>query len=157
VLAYATSHLSGGQMNPAVTLGLVLAGSLGPVQGAANMVAQVSMQQVCLDLSKRCWGLATAELILAQQEPPSLLPLPLFHPLTHLPPSCLPLPAPPPRVTPLQLAGAILGASFLFATIPNSDSSALGSNAPAPGVSVGNAIMGEIVMTFVLVSGWVRK
>jgi glycerol uptake facilitator-like aquaporin len=48
--------------------------------------------------------------------------------------------------------GAILGSSFLFATIPNSDSSALGSNAPAPGVSVGNAIMGEIVMTFVLVS-----
>jgi hypothetical protein len=48
VLAYATSHLSGGQMNPAVTLGLVLAGSLGPVQGAANMVAQV--RQACQEL-----------------------------------------------------------------------------------------------------------
>jgi glycerol uptake facilitator-like aquaporin len=41
VLAYATGHLSGGQMNPAVTLGLALTGNLGIVQAAANMLAQV--------------------------------------------------------------------------------------------------------------------
>lgn len=41
VMAYATSHLSGGQLNPAVTLGLALVGALGPAQAAANMLAQV--------------------------------------------------------------------------------------------------------------------
>ncbi|KAI3430305.1 hypothetical protein D9Q98_004901 [Chlorella vulgaris] len=90
VLAYATGHLSGGQMNPAVTLGLALTGNLGIVQAAANILAQI--------------------------------------------------------------VGAILGSSFLFATVPNSNSSALGSNSIAPGVSTGNAMMGEIVMSFVLVS-----
>ncbi len=40
-MAYATSHLSGGQLNPAVTLGLALVGALGPAQAAANMLAQV--------------------------------------------------------------------------------------------------------------------
>ena len=32
-----------------------------------------------------------------------------------------------------QVVGAILGSSFLFATVPNSGASALGSNAIAPG------------------------
>ncbi|KAI3432415.1 hypothetical protein D9Q98_003969 [Chlorella vulgaris] len=90
VLAFATGHLSGGQMNPAVTLGLALTGNLGVAQAAANMLAQI--------------------------------------------------------------VGAILGSSFLFATIPDANSSSLGSNSIAPGVAVGNAMMGEIVMTFVLVS-----
>ncbi|PSC76585.1 plasma membrane intrinsic [Micractinium conductrix] len=44
VLAYATAHLSGGQMNPAVTLGLALVGSLGTAQAAANMIAQASQR-----------------------------------------------------------------------------------------------------------------
>jgi MIP family channel proteins len=90
VLVYATSHLSGGQLNPAVTLGLALSRELSPVQAAANIAAQI--------------------------------------------------------------VGAILGSSFLYATIPNSGASSLGSNTLAAGVSTGNAIMGEIVMTFVLVS-----
>lgn len=34
-------HLSGGQLNPAVTLGLVLTGALHPIQGIANVCAQV--------------------------------------------------------------------------------------------------------------------
>ena len=41
VLAYATGHLSGGQMNPAVTFGLVGVGALNPIQGFANLCAQV--------------------------------------------------------------------------------------------------------------------
>ncbi|EFN52412.1 hypothetical protein CHLNCDRAFT_13804, partial [Chlorella variabilis] len=90
VLAYATSHLSGGQMNPAVSLGLALSGTLGPLQAAANMLA--------------------------------------------------------------QLVGAILGSSFLYATVPHAAASTLGSNAIARGVSTGNAFVGEAVMTFVLVS-----
>lgn len=40
---------------------------------------------------------------------------------------------------PLLLA-AILGSSFLFATIPNASSSTLGTNMIAPGVTVGNAM-----------------
>lgn len=90
VLAYATGHLSGGQMNPAVTLGLMGVGALNPLQGVANICAQV--------------------------------------------------------------VGAILGSAFLKATIPNSANSGLGSNSISPGVSEGNAFVGEAVMTFVLVS-----
>lgn len=90
VMAYATGHLSGGQLNPAVTLGLVLTGALHPIQGIANVCAQV--------------------------------------------------------------VGAILGASFLRGTLPDGGDSTLGSNSLAPGVSVGNAFLGEAVMTFVLVS-----
>ncbi|KAL4424740.1 hypothetical protein ABPG77_000083 [Micractinium sp. CCAP 211/92] len=90
VMAYATSHLSGGQLNPAVTLGLALVGALGPAQAAANMLA--------------------------------------------------------------QLVGAILGSAFLYATVPHASQSALGSNKLQPGVTVGNAMTGEILLTFVLVS-----
>lgn len=39
-LVYAIGHRSGGQINAAVTLGLFLAGELGPVQASANFVAQ---------------------------------------------------------------------------------------------------------------------
>lgn len=39
-LVYAIGHRSGGQINPAITLGLVLCGKLGPLQGVANWVAQ---------------------------------------------------------------------------------------------------------------------
>lgn len=53
----------------------------------------------------------------------------------------------------MQIVGAILGSSFLFSTVPNSNSSALGSNSIAPGVSTGNAMMGEIVSA---VAGWLR-
>lgn len=41
-LAYATGHTSGGQFNPAVTLGLVSSGNLPAIQGAINIVSQVS-------------------------------------------------------------------------------------------------------------------
>lgn len=51
---------------------------------------------------------------------------------------------------PLQIVGAILGSAFLYATIPNSSESPLGSNRIAPGVGYGNALCGEIVMTWVL-------
>ncbi|PRW56449.1 aquaporin [Chlorella sorokiniana] len=51
-----------------------------------------------------------------------------------------------------QIAGAILGAGFLYATIPGSSSSTLASNQLSPGVGIGNALCGEIVMTFVLCS-----
>jgi len=41
VLAYATAHTSGGQINCCVTLALVLVGKLPPEQGGANFVAQM--------------------------------------------------------------------------------------------------------------------
>eukprot|EP00887_Chlorella_sp_A99_P001508 scaffold8.g1508.t1 len=50
------------------------------------------------------------------------------------------------------IGGAILGSAFLFGVIPNSSASTLGSNAIASGVTTGNAFLGEVVMTFVLVS-----
>lgn len=40
-LVYTFGHISGGQVNCAVTLALVLSGHLGSVQGAANFVAQL--------------------------------------------------------------------------------------------------------------------
>lgn len=40
-LAYAIGHYSGGQMNCAVTLGLVLAGQVSPIQGLLNFAAQM--------------------------------------------------------------------------------------------------------------------
>ena len=41
VLAYATADMSGGQINCAVTFGLVLAGKETPQQGVANFFAQM--------------------------------------------------------------------------------------------------------------------
>jgi MIP family channel proteins len=41
-LAYAIGPRSGGQLNPAVSLGLVLTGDLGVIQGLANFVAQTA-------------------------------------------------------------------------------------------------------------------
>jgi aquaporin Z len=41
-LAYAIGPRSGGQMNPGVSLGLVLSGNLGALQGIANVVAQTA-------------------------------------------------------------------------------------------------------------------
>ena len=41
VLVFATSHLSGGQLNPAVSIGLAVVGALGPVQCLANIAAQI--------------------------------------------------------------------------------------------------------------------
>lgn len=40
-LAYSIGHISGGQINPAVTFGLMLAGKLGFLQGCLNVVAQL--------------------------------------------------------------------------------------------------------------------
>jgi MIP family channel proteins len=40
-MAYAVGHTSGGQMNPAVTAGLVLSGNLPALQGALNAASQV--------------------------------------------------------------------------------------------------------------------
>lgn len=47
-------------------------------------------------------------------------------------PCCLSLPP--------QIVGAILGSSFLMASVPHSHASALGSNAIAPGVSTGTPL-----------------
>lgn len=41
VLAYATSHISGGQLNPAVTFSLALANSIPVTQAIANTIAQI--------------------------------------------------------------------------------------------------------------------
>lgn len=41
-LAAATAHTSGGQFNPAVSIGLFAAGALGPVQMVANVLAQLA-------------------------------------------------------------------------------------------------------------------
>lgn len=41
VLAYSIGHISGGEINCAVTLGLIIAGVQSPLQGAANVVAQL--------------------------------------------------------------------------------------------------------------------
>lgn len=41
VLVYTVAHVSGGQLNPAVSFGLFLTGKLGSVQFAANVAAQV--------------------------------------------------------------------------------------------------------------------
>merc|ERR1719242_2370695 len=41
VLVYCTAHTSGGQLNWAVTFGLMCAGMLEPLQGCANMLAQL--------------------------------------------------------------------------------------------------------------------
>jgi aquaporin-1 len=49
-----------------------------------------------------------------------------------------------------QFSGSILGASLLLGTLPNPFQTSLGSNAVANGVSVGNAFMGETIMTMVL-------
>lgn len=51
-----------------------------------------------------------------------------------------------------QLIGAILGAAFLAATIPAAQRLSLGSNAIANGIGIGNALVGEILMTFTLVA-----
>jgi MIP family channel proteins len=90
VLAYATAHLSGGQLNPAVSLGLALVKAISPMQMVVNIIAQI--------------------------------------------------------------VGAILGAAFLDATIPDGSEGALGSNQISPGVGYGNALAGEIIMTAVLVA-----
>jgi len=42
VLVCGMGHTSGGQINPAVTWGLVVAGHLSPVQGAVNFIAQMA-------------------------------------------------------------------------------------------------------------------
>ena len=90
VLCYATGHLSGGQLNPAVSMALACVGALEIAQAAANVIS--------------------------------------------------------------QLIGAILGAAFLAATIPSSQQLSLGSNVIANGIGIGNALVGEILMTFVLVA-----
>lgn len=90
VLAYATAHLSGGQLNPAVTAALAAVGALPLPQAALNICAQI--------------------------------------------------------------VGAIIGAGFLAVTIPDSQRYTLGSNEIVNGVGYGNALCGEIIMTFVLVS-----
>jgi MIP family channel proteins len=88
VLVYAISHISGGHLNPAVTLSLFLSGHCGWVQAIGNMVA--------------------------------------------------------------QFAGAILAAGLLYGTTSNPGSSSLGANSLSDGISNGNAVLGEIMMTCLL-------
>jgi MIP family channel proteins len=49
-----------------------------------------------------------------------------------------------------QSIGSILASGLLYGILPNSNSSSLGANALFPGVSIGNALLGEIVMTYLL-------
>jgi MIP family channel proteins len=49
-----------------------------------------------------------------------------------------------------QCLGSILASGLLYGMLPNSSSSTLGANVLFPGVSVGNAVLGEIVMTYLL-------
>ena len=90
ITGYATAHLSGGQLNPAVSLALACAGALDFAQAAVNIASQI--------------------------------------------------------------VGAILGSALLAATIPKGQRFTLGSNQIANGVGYGNALCGEIIMTFTLVS-----
>lgn len=90
VLVYTIAHVSGGQLNPAVTAGLFLTGKLGSVQTLANMIAQV--------------------------------------------------------------IGSLLGAGLLYATTPDAPGAGnLGANAVSPGFNNGQAFLGEMLMTCVLV------
>lgn len=51
----------------------------------------------------------------------------------------------------MQLLGSLLGTLLMFATVHGSwERKGLGANALAPGVSVANAFLGEVVMTFLL-------
>jgi len=89
-LAYAVGHYSGGQINCAVTLGLVLAGQLSTIQGLLNFVA--------------------------------------------------------------QMLGSITGAFILTGMFPEEQdkTGGLGSNKVAEGWSKTNALLGEFMMTFLL-------
>jgi MIP family channel proteins len=46
-----------------------------------------------------------------------------------------------------QVVGSILAASFLFGMVANADESSLGSNSISPGITTGEALLGEVVMT----------
>lgn len=89
LLVYATLHTSGGQINPAATLALALAGYLPIGQAIVNIIAQIT--------------------------------------------------------------GSVAGAALLFCLLPGAQNSTLGSNELSAGVAIGNAVTGEIVMTFLLV------
>eukprot|EP00933_Yihiella_yeosuensis_P045632 TRINITY_DN4102_c1_g1_i1.p1 TRINITY_DN4102_c1_g1~~TRINITY_DN4102_c1_g1_i1.p1 ORF type:complete len:544 (+),score=102.40 TRINITY_DN4102_c1_g1_i1:107-1738(+) len=90
-LVYATAPLSGGHINCAVTLSLVLTGNVGVLQAIANVVA--------------------------------------------------------------QLVGSVVGAGLLCAVYPElkDNTNSLGSNGVGDGWSSGNALVGEIMGTFLLV------
>lgn len=90
-LAYAIGHYSGGQINCAVTFGLVLAGQLSWMQGLLNFVG--------------------------------------------------------------QMLGSVAGAGILLAIYPKEKdrTGGLGSNGVGDGFSTANALIGEIMMTFLLV------
>jgi len=89
-LAYSIGHYSGGQINCAVTLGLVLAGQVDPIQGLLNFVA--------------------------------------------------------------QMLGSITGAFILTGMFPEEKdkTGGLATNKVAEGISKTNALLGEFVMTFLL-------
>lgn len=90
VLAYTIGHYSGGQINGAVTIGLMAAGELEPVQGVANIFA--------------------------------------------------------------QCCGSLVGAGLLSLMVRESAdlTGGLGSNGVGANVSAKQALLGEIIMTFVL-------
>lgn len=50
-----------------------------------------------------------------------------------------------------QILGSILGAAFLKGTVPNHAVSSLGSNSISPTFSTGQALLGEIIMSSILV------
>jgi len=85
---FSVAHISGGALNPAVSIALFVTGNQGPIQAIANICAQI--------------------------------------------------------------VGAILAAAFIKGMVPDEVTSNLGANNIAKGVGVGNAFIGEAVMTFVL-------
>jgi MIP family channel proteins len=50
-----------------------------------------------------------------------------------------------------QFSGSIIGAALLYGTVPFASESGMGSNSISAGATVGNAVLGEICMTFALV------
>lgn len=89
VVVYCIAHISGGQVNPIVSTALFITGRMGPVQAAANIIA--------------------------------------------------------------QYVGSILGAAFLYGTVFQASTTTLGANAVSPTFSEGQALLGETVMSSLLV------
>lgn len=89
LLVFATAHISGGHLNPAVTFAAMLTNRISAARGLMFIVAQV--------------------------------------------------------------VGAVVGVLLLLATIPDAANTNLGAHSLGPGVSIGMALLMEIVLTFVLV------
>ena len=88
-LVSATANISGGHINPAVTLAVCIAGKISPIRGGMYVIA--------------------------------------------------------------QLAGAVIGAAFVAAVVPDSAHGNLGAHGLGSGVSVNAGLLAEVILTFCLV------